>query len=222
MWRGNEVLACVVGGGGDGDGFTLDKRARRWRARDRRSTSSESRGAVTFPPLCHVCRPWQQSIWGPRGTKRVLKPNQTGWKEKGETLGPSRLPLVWAIHLWLTRSGILNKPCTSWTAEKPHSGTWRRPCICESWRVLFENRRRTPMFALLKVRRGWNRNLKKCGRKLCDCVSDSRRFSSRLFYSTSRLSSQICNYFCLLFCGGEGKNINQIGLTYAFVFVAEL
>lgn len=29
MWRGNEVLACVVGGGGDGDGFTLDKRARR-------------------------------------------------------------------------------------------------------------------------------------------------------------------------------------------------
>lgn len=51
------------------------------------------------------------------------------------------------------------------------------------------------------------------------CVLDSRLFSSRLLYSTSRLSSQICNYFCLLLRGGD---INQIGLTYAFVFVAEL
>lgn len=31
---------------------------------------------------------------GPPSANRVLKPNQTGWKEKGETLGPSRLPLV--------------------------------------------------------------------------------------------------------------------------------
>lgn len=132
----------------------VDMAAWRWCARDRWSTSSQSRSAVTSS-ACHVRRPWQQSIWGPHGTKRVLKPNQTGWKEKGETLGPSRLPLVWAIHLWLTRSGILNKPCTSWTAEKPHSGTWRRPCICKSLRVLFEIKEDS-MFALIKVK--WERN----------------------------------------------------------------
>lgn len=69
-------------------------------------------GVLSLCPWPCVYRPWQQSIWEPRGTKRVLKSNQIGWKEKGETLGPSRLPLVWAFHLQVTCSGILNNPCT--------------------------------------------------------------------------------------------------------------
>lgn len=72
-------------------------------------------GVLSLCPWTCVYRPWQQSFWEPRGTKRVLNTNQIGWKEKGETLGPSRLPLVWAFHLQVTRSGISNKPCTCLT-----------------------------------------------------------------------------------------------------------
>lgn len=54
-------------------GVRRTRKAWRWGARDRRSTCSES--PSTFA-ACHVCWPWQQSIWGPCGTKRVLKPNQ--------------------------------------------------------------------------------------------------------------------------------------------------
>lgn len=87
--------------------------------------------------------PWQQSIWEPCGTKRVLKSNQIGWKEKGETLGPNRLPLVWAFHLQVTRSAILNKPCT-WLTDSRKAATSRL-----SVGVLFEMK-------------GLKRALKKC------------------------------------------------------------
>lgn len=82
-----------------------------------------------FPCSPCLAGPDSNPFEGLPSANRVLKPNQTGWKEKARRSGPARLPLVWAIHLRLTRSGILNKPCTSWTAEKPHSGTWRQTCL---------------------------------------------------------------------------------------------
>lgn len=71
------------------------------------------------------------------------------------------------------------------------------------------------MFALIKVRRGSNRNLKKCGRKLC--MLDFSPPDSYILHLVFHLRFVITSVCCL----GE-ENINQVGLTYAFVFVAEL
>lgn len=152
-WK--KLMVCLEGTSG----------VRVWRTRRcggdvlgiKQSTSSACRERChPLPPHAGcIRRPWQQSIWEPRCTKRVLKSNQIGWKEKGETHGPSWFLLVWAIHLWLTRSGILNKPCTSWMAEKLQSGTRRQPWTAKKLEKAFLKSKRTPRFASMKVTGRW-------------------------------------------------------------------